>query len=92
MSAFYQNREEEYSVTTTLNNTYPLHLHRQVEMIYVKSGQLRVTIDDNSYVLNAGDLSIAFPNRPHSTESLGESEAILMIFNPEFAGGYINEL
>lgn len=38
MSAFYQNREEEYSVTTTLNNTYPLHLHRQVEMIYVKAG------------------------------------------------------
>ena len=92
MNAFYQNRDEEYSVTTTINNTYPLHLHRQVEMIYVKSGQLRVTIDDETYILNAGDLSITFPNRPHSTESIGDSEAVLMIFNPEFAGGYINEL
>ncbi|MGN0407016.1 MAG: helix-turn-helix domain-containing protein [Bacteroides sp.] len=92
MKIFYQNRSEEYCARFTVNNTYPSHLHRQVEMIYVTKGRINVTIDDSSYTLQSGDLSIAFPNHSHSTQSIGNSAAILIIFNPEFADGYLNEL
>lgn len=92
LKVFYQNRNEEYVARFTVNNTYPSHIHRQIEMIYVTKGRINVTIDNTRHVLQAGDLSITFPNHAHSTQSVGNSAAILIIFNPEFASAYLNEL
>lgn len=92
MKVFYQNRSEEYMARFTIDNTYPAHIHRQIEMIYVTKGRIAVTIDDNRFILQEGDLSIAFSNHSHFTQSIGSSAAILIIFNPEFASVYLNEL
>lgn len=92
MKTFYQDRNEEYSARFTVNNTYPSHLHRQAEILYVTKGSVNVTIDEEKHTLHAGDVSISFPNHAHSTQSIGNSAAILIIFNPEFASGYCNDL
>lgn len=92
MKVFYQNRDEEYSARMTVNNTYPSHLHKQAELIYVTKGRIEVTIRDEKEILSQGDLSLCFPNQPHSTKSLGDSSAILIIFNPDFAEHFLKEL
>lgn len=92
MKVFYQNRNEEYIARFTVNNTYPSHIHRQIEILYVTKGRIKVSIDDAEYTLQTGDISIAFSNHSHSTESIGSSAAILIIFNPEFANAYFNEI
>ncbi len=92
MNTFYQNREEEYSARLTINNTYPSHMHKQVELVYVTKGSIEVTIGEQTQVLEQGDMSVCFPSCGHSTTSVGDSSAILIIFNPEFACGFTDEL
>lgn len=83
MYGFYQSRSEDYYVHTSYNNNYPPHLHRQVELFYVRSGKVKVRINDTERVLGAGDFSICFPNIIHSTETIKESISDLIIFSPE---------
>ena len=45
MSFFYQNRQEQLYLYLSKNNPYAVHLHRQLELIYVLSGSTTVTMD-----------------------------------------------
>jgi len=92
MYGFYQSHQDDFSCRETINNCYPSHLHKQVEIIYVTKGKLKSTINGKESLLLAGDLSICFPNIVHSTESIGNSIAILIIFDAKFIGAYSNEL
>lgn len=92
MYDFYQLRKEDYSCRETINNCYPAHLHKQVEIIYVINGTLKSTINGQETLLGVGDMSICFPNTVHSTESIGNSKAILIIFDVEFVTAFSNEL
>lgn len=92
MYGFYQSRQEDITCQITLNNCFPPHLHKQIEIMYMLDGSLRSMVDGNEAVLYPGDLSICFPNLIHSTESIGESKAILIIFDAEFVDAFANEL
>lgn len=92
MYGFYQARQEDFTCHTTFNNCYPPHLHKQTELIYMIKGKLKSTVDGLETVLSAGDMSICFPNLVHSTQSLGDSQAILIIFDTAFVEAFSNEL
>lgn len=92
MYDFYQLHKDNYSCRETINNCYPAHLHKQVEIIFVTNGTLKSTIDGQESILGVGDMSICFPNTVHSTESVGNSKAILIIFDVEFVAAFSNEL
>jgi len=92
MYGFYQSHQDDFSCRETINNCYPAHLHKQVEIIYIRSGTLKSTINGNETLLLPGDMSICFPNTVHSTESIGESSAILIIFDAKLVGAFSNEL
>ena len=91
MKVFYQNRNELFHSRITLNNTYPAHIHQYIELIYVTEGSITVQINGKSRTLQAGDLSVCFPNNTHSTRSTGTSAAILILFHPDAAIGFTNE-
>jgi len=92
MYSFYQSHQDDFSCRETINNCYHSHLHKQVEIIYIIKGMLKSTINGEEKILLAGDMSICFPNIVHSTESIGNSVAILIIFDAKFVGAFSNEL
>ena len=62
---------------------YPPHIHPHLEMIYVKSGISRVTVDNKAYPLKEGDLLLVFPNQIHFYQDETPIDACMMIFVPD---------
>ena len=77
ISADYFTLEEAKSFS------FPLHMHRCYEMILLREGRMRVRIEREEYLLEAGDLVLIKPNRIHSLETVGRSHHKLCIFSPE---------
>lgn len=92
MSIFYQNRTESFHSLISVNNTFPPHIHKQLELIFVLSGQITVTVDKKSFLLSRHDLSLCFPSLIHSCETKKESRIFMLIFNPDFLPDFSNEL
>ena len=57
MSFFYQNRQEQLYLYLSKNNPYAVHLHRQLELIYVLSGSTIVTVEQQDFLLTPGQCS-----------------------------------
>lgn len=84
MNFFYQSRVESFSSFVSNDNTYPAHLHRQVEIMFVIAGDLEITIEDQTHALSKGDLSITFPDKIHSLHTSHSSRVLLMVFDIDF--------
>ncbi|WP_066715594.1 helix-turn-helix transcriptional regulator [Clostridium sp. Marseille-P299] len=91
MNSFYQFRTQNFQNILSHNNNFPAHLHKQVELLYVLSGKIIVTIDNDVKELKAGDCSIAFPNTIHYYKTEEESHILLLIFDAEFVSDYLTE-
>ena len=83
MDIIYENKTDliEYSVDRALSST--VHLHKELEIIYVRQGKSVAYADNNSYLLNAGDMFIAFPNQVHYYRSVSRGEFMVIIFSPD---------
>lgn len=59
--------------------------HQKFEMIYVVEGEVKYTIEDEQYLVNAGDVIFIMPNEIHKMEENREIyfERILIYFNYE---------
>lgn len=44
---------------------YPARFHKHLEVLYVRSGELRVVIEGKGYTLQEGDLYVVFPDLLH---------------------------
>lgn len=84
MNFFYQSRVESFSSFLSNDNTYPAHLHRQVEIMFVVDGSLEITIENQTYSLSQSDISITFPDKVHSLYTPQNSKVLLMVFDIEF--------
>ena len=91
MNSFYQFRTQNFQNLISHNNKYLAHLHKQIEVLYVLSGKITVTIDNDVQELCAGDCSIAFPNTIHYYKTTEESHILLLIFDAEFVSDYLTE-
>ena len=58
--------------------TYP-HMHKEIEIIYVKKGRALCYADNNFYEIGDGDLFIAFPNQVHyyMNSEIGEYHVLI---------------
>jgi AraC-like DNA-binding protein len=81
MNTFYQNNKDAFRCYQSINLTYPSHLHKQLEILFVLSGSITVTIENKSSVLNEGDMSVCFPNTIHSLCTPDSSRIIILIFD-----------
>lgn len=91
MKFFYQKRNETYFSKITINNAYPAHLHREIELFYCKSGFVKVTVEGKQSVLFPGDLILIFPDQVHHIQTIGQSTALLCIFSVGFLGDFEHE-
>lgn len=51
--------------------SYPIHWHKEMEIIYVEEGICRVTLNLEPYCLHAGDILLITPGQLHSIEENG---------------------
>lgn len=61
---------------------YPMEYHRQVEICLVVEGEMTLTTEEGSYLLQQGDLYVMFPNVLHAV-SMTHTKKRLWMFSPE---------
>ena len=92
MKIKYQHRDHDFHLFISTNNTYPLHLHKNVEITLVLSGEINITINQQDYSLSEGEIAIVFPNQPHSYTTKKNNQILLIFFDAAFPGDYTGDL
>ena len=88
MFFYFENRNKAVSVSQ-LTGLWPHpHLHTEIEMVFLLSGETLATADSKSAVLKEGDVYIAFPNQIHSYNDRITPKHLLIIFSPELVGEF----
>ena len=67
----------------------PTHWHRAVEIIYLLEGKLEVTIESQTFLMQADDCTLINANIMHSTKCTQPNTAILLQIPVEFMEIYI---
>lgn len=83
MPTFYENRKMSFDFFYSDSLSFPTHLHKQLELLYVLDGSITVTINGIQRTLHKGELSIAFPHSTHSYSPSPISQIFLVIFDAE---------
>lgn len=91
MRAFHENRSYQSAFPFTAfishNIDFLAHWHNDLEMIYVLEGSIRMGINSDTRVLQAGDLAVCSSGDIHYYDSKDNtSRLILVIFNPSLIG------
>lgn len=66
---------------------YPARFHEMVEIVLVDTGFLKITIDNCSYHLAAGDMYVLFPNLLHTITEQNCTKYLLMV-SPALISGF----
>lgn len=86
-SAYYQQHTTlQWSSEATGLTRLP-HLHREMEIIYVREGSAIAHADLSCEPMRAGDLFISFPNQIHYYEQAVPGRYALLVFSPEIFSG-----
>lgn len=64
--------------------TYPFHLHRSFEFIYVMDGNIHICVNSRSFNLKKDDCMLILPYEVHSLSTKDYSDACICIFSPEY--------
>lgn len=83
----YENDEQynnkNFRISKNKDFSWPLHMHRNYELIAVTKGKVKIDVFDKSYILTENHTIFIFPNQLHSFSNLESSELILSVFKPE---------
>ncbi len=84
MLAFYENHPFQVRLGKGERLEFPMHMHREVEIFYLKEGSNTVNIAGMEHTLQGGELAIAFPGEPHSYSPGDTDKHLDLIFDPGF--------
>lgn len=89
MLPVYEIRKSD--LTVKHNNyelTFPEHMHKYIEIVYVYKGVQHVRIDNCDYTVNEGNAAAVFPDTVHSFYSIDkkESEVLILMCDPKLFG------
>ena len=95
MPDLYEKRSIPYTCSYSKKLLSTVHLHQDIELVYVGKNGIEAQCDGIEYRLNKNDLFVAFPNRIHSYRDEAEpcnERNVLMIFRPEQFPGFADIL
>lgn len=93
MKAFFENQSDSFRTISTVGFSFPPHLHPQLELLWVESGEITVTVRDQTKCLSAGSLAVVFPNQIHGyTVSENNGQNVMLIVGLEYVGNYLDTL
>lgn len=95
MLPIYEIRKND--LTVKRNNyqlTFPEHIHKYIEVVYVFEGSQGIKIKDREYTIRTGEAAVIFPETVHSYTSDGVSEAdvLILICAPKLFGKLFPDL
>lgn len=59
--------------------SYPARFHKHLEVMEVRDSQVRAVIDGQSYLLQPGDMYVAFPNILHAIEAVNADVVVMIV-------------
>lgn len=92
MKAFYELKNQPASAFRSANMTFPEHLHKEMEIIYIMEGELDVQIGAVRKTLGREEIGVIFPNTIHSYDTKNDCHCILLIFSIGVVGDYEDTL
>ena len=81
MSIYRQTFQNNFSIAKECHARSADHWHRNVEMVYVLSGQAQIKIGDTQKVCKTGDMAIMHSGEIHSVTGLEKSSLYICIFD-----------
>ena len=72
--------------------SYPMQFHTHAEIVYVREGNITMTIDSVKHTLSAGQLSICFPYSAHEYEKSEDAQLLLVLFSAGATGAFEQDL
>lgn len=92
MQFIYEKKKEPvYNMSSRFLSPQP-HIHKEIELVYVTQGRAVAIADRKRYVLNSGDLFIAFPHQVHYYENSQEGAYEVLVFSTDLISGLEQEL
>lgn len=81
----YQIEQRPSAFTaSTISSLMPLpHIHTHLELIYIVDGCSAANADNKTFLLENGDLFLAFPNQIHFYHDRTKLSGYLLIFSPD---------
>lgn len=74
--------------------SYPEHMHKYIEIVYVYNGTQGIEIEGTDYILEKGCAAAVFPDTLHSFKSVGteESDVLILMCHPKLFGNLFPDL
>lgn len=83
MKYYIETREIAFTIDHIKGLLPTPHLHTHLELIYLQEGKSEVTVDNQKFLLESGDIFLAFPNQIHFYRDIERMEGDMLIFAPE---------
>lgn len=80
---FYENKSKLLTCWKGSNLTFPPHMHKELELLLVTSGEIELTVNSTAHTLTRGDVSLVLPNTIHSYKTINGCDHLVIIFNGE---------
>lgn len=81
MQPFYENHTQLFHCFYFNMESFPAHLHREIEIVYVEAGGMRVQADGQEFRLTDGDAMVLLPNVIHSYQVEYASRVLMTVFD-----------
>ena len=78
MKGYFQTHDQTAHVGRLPTGAFPLHVHENVEVVYMATERCTMQIDDTTWELNAGDIAIVFPLVPHGYQWIMKNRTGMM--------------
>lgn len=82
--------DEPYFISY-IKASYPQHCHNEIELIYCVSGEVKVTVEENVYILKENDILCIDSLSMHQLDVLENASFFDIEFGAQFIGTYYQE-
>ncbi len=79
MARVFRELKQEITFFSTKQLDFPVHMHDDVELVYVRNGSATAACDGVSYRLKKNSFFLVFPNQSHEYVNSHSGEYILLI-------------
>ena len=90
---FYQrdnsNRCAHIQVDVYDSFSFPIHLHRDLELAYPLKGEVRLRLRNREEFLGAGQLALILPHELHGYEPCGPSKMLVCVFSADHVPAFV---
>lgn len=95
MLPFYQIQNSDLTLKHNFREIkYDLHMHKEIEILYMREGSQKIHIDNEEYIVRKGEAAIIFPEQLHDfvRESKEPTEEIIILCSPNFYRYFFSDM